>query len=265
MSADRREILSRQAIWAARQEVLKIACERLIQFDVPFFLWKGIDFAFSLYSSPLERPMSDIDILVHEDYAGSASSLFFSAGFRRYSPGPGLFTSGVIGETKFSLGGFIVELHTHPLYHPCVLPGQIPRVSELKPKRRPGGYPAPGWAETALYTLLNHADSPGLTPWQTTDVQLITEKLDDRGWERFAFLASRSGWGERIAALLLEHGGSPPQRVVDVLCSNRYKKGFPSGNGTLAALKNLRGWKRAGFGAAVFYRALTGRNPGRED
>jgi len=264
MQGNGNERLRREAIWAARKEILNRACTRLLQFDVPFFLWKGVDFAFSLYEDPAERFMSDIDLLVHENYAGMASSLLVSGGFRRYSPGSGLFTSGIIGETKFSAGGFLLELHTHPLYHPSVLPGRIPPVSMLTPERKTGGYPAPGWAETALYTLINHADSTEISAWQERDIQLLSAKLDDAGWEKLAFLSVRSGWGERIASVLLKSGGDPPEKVVDVLNANRYKRGTRSENGTLAALKNMGGWQKAAFGAAVFYRALTGRKPGRE-
>ena len=264
MEPDRRRLLPVDAIWAARKEVLKTVCERLLQFDVPFFLWKGADFAFSLYENPAARPMSDLDILIHEEYAGMASSLLSSAGFRRFSPGPGLFTSGVIGETKFSRGGFLVELHTHPLYHPCILPGRIPPVSALRAERKPGGYPAPGWPETALYTLLHHADSPGLSPWQERDIQLMAAMLTDEEWEKLAFFSVRSGWGKRISEVLLACCPNPPERVVDVLRLNRYKKASGTGRGTLFALGKLRGWKKTAFGAAVFYRALTGRKPGRE-
>ncbi len=264
MAAEPGELRHREAIWAARKEILGMVCERLLQFDVPFFLWKGADFAFSLYDNPVERPMADLDILVHEDFGGMASSLLFSAGFRRFSPGPGLFTSGIIGETKFSRGGFLVELHTHPLYHPCILPGKIPPVSSLEPLRRSGGYPAPDWPETFLYTLLHHADSPALTPWQIRDIQLLALKLPGEQWEKLTYLSVKSGWGGRIADVMEKCGVAAPHRTVDVLRHYSYKKEAGTGRGTLYALGRLKGWRKLAFGASVFYRALTGRRPGRE-
>lgn len=264
MEAGKGEPHFSEAVWAARREILKMACERLRRFGVPFFLWKGADFAFSLYPHPWERPMGDLDILIHEGYAGMASALLVSGGFRRYSSGSGLFTSGVIGETKFSRGGFLVELHTHPLYHPAVLPGRIPPVSALSAERQPGGHPAPGWPETALYTLLHHADSPALAPWQELDLRLLSDKLGDGGWERLAYLSVRSGWGPRIAEVLGECRVNAPVRALDAMRHNLYKKDTGKGRGTLFALRKLRGWRKTAFGAAVFYRILTGRGPGRE-
>ncbi len=264
MTPEAGELQQREAIWAARKEILAMVCRRLLQFDIPFFLWKGADFAFSLYDDPLDRPMADLDILIHEGYGGMASSLLSSAGFKRFSPGLGLFTSGIIGETKFSRGGFLVELHTHPLYHPCILPGKIPPVSSLVPLRKPGGYPAPGWPETALYTLLHHADSPALAPWQITDVQIIAAKLEAEHWEKLTYLSVRSGWGARIADVLEKCGVIAPGMTVDVLRHNMYKREHGTGRGTLFALRKLRGWRKLAFGASVYYRALTGRRPGRE-
>jgi len=258
------KILHRAAIWGARKEILGIACERLLSFHVPFFLWKGADFAFSLYEDPVDRPMKDIDILVHEDYGGMASSLLASAGFKRLTPGPGLFTSGIIGETKLSKGGFLVELHTHPLYHPCILPGRIPPVSALISPRKSGGFPAPEWPETALYTLLHHADSPVLAPWQMMDVKLFSEKLNASQWEKLSYLGVRSGWGNRIAHVLEMCSAAAPEKALDVLRHSLYKRVNPSGRGTVYALGKLRGWKRLSFAASLFYRALTGRSPERE-
>jgi hypothetical protein len=252
------------AVFAARGEILRIAADRLVSFDVPFLLWKGADFAVSLYPSPSMRPMSDIDLLIPLEYAGMASSLLFSAGFRRYSPGSGLFTSGIVGETKFSRGGILLELHTHPLYHPAVLPGRIPGVSELKPGRYPGGYPAPHWPETMLYTLLHHSGSPGLSRWQLNDVRLLCGRMDPSGWERFAFLAARSGWGSRMAAVLRSYGEGVPEAVLDVLGNERYKRDNGKGTGTLQAFLAVRGWRKIAFGAGIFHRAVTGRKPGRE-
>ncbi len=256
--------LREAAVSAARREILRIAAERLTLFEVPFFLWKGADFAVSLYPRPSMRPMSDIDLLIPLEYSGMASSLLVSAGFRRYSPGRGLFTSGIVGETKFSRGGVLLELHTHPLYHPAVLPGRIPGVSQLKPGRYPGGYPAPHWPETMLYTLLHHSGSSGLSTWQLKDVGLLCGKMDSCGWERFAYLAARSGWGGRIAAVLRAHGEGVPEAVFAVLEHAGYKRDKGNGAGTVRAFLAARGWRRIAFGAGVFYRAVTGRKPGRE-
>lgn len=264
MESERIKELQEAAVVAARGEILRIATDRLASFHVPFLLWKGADFAVSLYPSPGMRPMSDIDLLIPLEFAGEASSLLVSAGFRRYSPGNGLFTSGIIGETKFSRGGFLLELHTHPLYHPAVLPGRIPGVSELKPGRYPGGYPAPHWPETMLYTLLHHSGSPGLSRWQLNDVGLLCGRMDPSCWERFAFLAARSGWGSRMAAVLRSYGEGVPEAVLDVLGNERYNRDKGKGTGTLQAFLAVRGWRKIAFGAGIFHRAVTGRKPGRE-
>lgn len=242
-------MLKEQAIWTARTEILDIACRRLASFGVPFYVWKGADFAYSLYGSPLERPMSDLDLLVDERFAGMASSLLHSTGFRRYTPGPGLFSSGVIGETKFFMGGFLLELHTHPLYHPGILPGSIPPVSSFSAKRFPGGRPAPGWIETALYTYLNLAGSGSVNPWQRRDLELIEEKLDQAGREELAWLLKRAGWKDRVMDMLLGRSPGKPGRWSE---------------GTAGALFAMRGWRRTAFAAGVFFRFITGRAPGRE-
>jgi len=254
-----------EARWAARKEILSLACGRLSLFDVPFFLWKGVDFAFSLYEDPVDRPMSDIDILVPVNFAGMASSVLVSGGFRRYSPGSGMFTSGIIGETKFTRGGYLLELHTHPLYHPLSLPGKIPGLKGMKVARCSGGYPALSWTDTFLYTLLHHSDSPDLSPWQRKDIELLCGKIREKEWADLACLCIRTGWAGRIARVISKCRGRAPSEFMEALLSVPSEDASAQRRGTLHAMKVMNGWQGIAFAAAVFYRALTGRGSGRED
>lgn len=217
-----------------------------------------MDYAYSLYSHPSERPMSDIDILIPLAKAGAACSALKPEGFKCCTSGMGLFTSGVVGEFKFTRGGILLELHTHPLYYPSLLPGIIPSVGEFRETRVIRGRSAPGWVEGFLYTVLHHSDTRTLKDWQKRDIRLLSEKMNDGMWERLAFLSVRTGWGEKIAKVLENCSSGAPETVVRCLRSRVFRQDTRNMHGTAAAFRTLTGWRQLGFAWAVFHRILSG-------
>lgn len=217
-----------------------------------------MDYAYSLYLHPSDRSMSDMDILIPVEKAGSACAILRSAEFRCCSAGIGLFTSGITGEAKFTRGGILLELHTHPLYYPSLLPGRIPAVSEFNETRMVGENPAPGWVESFLYTAIHHSASQVLKEWQRRDVSLLAGKMNRSMWEKFAFLSVRSGWGGRIADVLVDCESGAPEKVVRCLRSPQARQDIRRIRGTAGALRTLKGWKQLGFAWALFYRILSG-------
>ncbi len=242
------------ALQVAREEVLKLASSAFHRHCIPFFLWKGMDFAYSLYENPDERPMGDIDLLVPMNDAERAWTALANTGFSTAEEQKQLFTYGITGEAKFVLGGVLLELHTHPLYYPSLLPGTVPLPGILRETRTVCGYAAPCWTDTLLYTALHHADSSFLKNYQKTDIRLLAEKMDEKSWRWFGTHAAASGWGNSILKVLVCCGAEIPLHLSDTLQTGNRKGPC----GTLGAIMKLRGKKRRVLAWSMFRKVITG-------
>lgn len=241
----------------ARRIVLDRAGECLGVLNVPFHLWKGMDFAFTLYDDPTDRPMTDVDLLVPLCHAGEAWSLLKAGGFKPCASSRALFTGGLVGEAKFTLGGVLLELHTHPLYYPSILPGRLPRVGSLSNLRKVGRCTAPAWPDAMLFTAIHHAVSEPLKPYQALDMRLMAPRLTPSDWERFARNAFLTGWGRGILGIMEHCGVVAPPGVRNALSAGKPPPKLP--RGTVGALRSLRGWRLHGFLWAMFHRTVTGK------
>ena len=70
---------------------------------------KGLAYAAGLYSAPAERPMTDVDLLIEQQYEASAQTVLADLGFERF-PGPALHHA-----STWVRSGLVVDLHRNIL------------------------------------------------------------------------------------------------------------------------------------------------------
>jgi hypothetical protein len=213
--------------------------------------------------------MSDLDIIVERSDMLGAAGILRGAGWLEISPGHPMISSGVISSILYVRNGIPLDVHSHPAYFPSTIPGRLPHPSSLEFVETPSGLLSPPDPYRLLLSLLHMIRHGEIRSIWWVDAALLCSRLDCAGWERFAFLACRTGLSRRIEPLISILGGFPgiavPEGVGRSL-SDGPDRSLPlriarlgRGGPTLAASMTLKGWRRVSFVSVVIMRLITGR------
>lgn len=259
-AADRRGrgTVQSTAIWTRNMTALGPALRELDRAGHRVWAWKGLDFAMSLYPSPGDRPMYDIDLLVEPHCLEEVLLTFCGLGWHT---GPEkqleLLRLGTIGECKLFAPGVRLELHTHPFYFPSTFPGSLPPDLYTSGRVLMQGLMGLRWEYALLLSLLHQCQQSSSRIITWLDGALMTERVSEcRGWKVFEEASSDTGLDLEIRTLLAVLRDLPGSAVPERFSLNE-DCGVPNltaimlraGHGvpTLSALLTLRGRRRLSF------------------
>ncbi len=255
-SADRhdRSTVQSAALWTRHLTVLKPTLDLLALRGLRVWAWKGFDYALSLYPSPGDRPMFDIDLLVEPQFLDSVLETVSDSNWRPGSDQPlDLFRQGALSEYKLYLNGVRLELHTHPFYFPSTFPGHLPSDLYESGRILMPGLMGLRWEYALLLSLLHQSQQTSSKQTMWLEEYLMAELISTRdGWQVFEKASLETGLDREnrgiLSVLDTLQDSSIPKRLCrpleDAGSRNRILEMLRAGNGmpTLAALITLN-WR----------------------
>ncbi len=210
-----RQRLAAAAEWTRRHESFSQVLETLVERGLSVMAWKGLDSALSLYPEPWMRPMSDIDLLVPAEGTEALITAFEDNGWS-VAPDRYLFDSGLVSQLKLTRWDLLVEIHTHVIYYPRILPHALPvRLFDgERPRTLTPGLLAPGWVSAMVLSLLHQCQQTFSRWYWWVDLALLSRKLTERSlWPEAVASAAGTGMAGSMSALLDVVAGMPEARV----------------------------------------------------
>ena len=273
--------LRASAFWIGWETCLLPVLTALSEMGHAVTAFKGIDYVYRIYpEGSLRRPASDVDLLVDRESGRALDRILGRMGWIRHDPGEPLVASGLVGEVKYTRHGRLLELHYHPLYFPCNLPGRLPE--NILDGSDSTKHPFPGMRlmslpDALLLHLLQMAYTiPPRQMWWI-DLALLAARMgvDSPGesWRRFAIGARATRAGLLLRSILEVAIDCLGLRVPSAVMSSMYDPGSDRselvsriargrrGIPTFLAASACHDWRLLPFVMSTIYRIATGRPP----